>query len=922
MSEFIAEAQVLIRPDTSKFRAELEAQLLVATKGIVVPVSIAAAGESAQVSGALSAVATENRNVSTSAREAAVNTARESASLEVLGATSVKTAAAQRELAASMATSARRTAQAERGAASSALTFLGLRGATLAASGAFLAGAAGLLLFTKSIKEASDQTEQLNKSREVFGQFSKEVEDFAKTSAESFGESNAKALELVSTFGALLRPIGFTQEAAAKQSLALTKLGADLASFFNTDVAGALNALESGITGQVRPLRRFGVELSAARVNALALADSGKKVVSSLTDQEKVAARIKIIFRDSTIAQGDFSRTSQEFANQTRILTAEVSDLEGELGRLAIPALTTVLQIFTAEIKAANTLAGAVGDVAGAFSDLARSASRIPSGKLIPEVPKQEGGFGGFLRGLSGDIAGFEKTLSTLPGLFIQSTTPVQTESEKTAAAVRKIFDAASETDNIAKFDGQMNHLIETLRAGTPDQQKSADQLQKIKGAIDTLGNLPTPKVLEDIIDKFTRMGPAAQTAVPPVNALAQALSGLQAQAFAANSALLKLQNEGASPQAQIGNLQGQRKIQEDIIANLKSNGNQSGDATKINAARTQINTLNAQIKSLQSGIVSDQKAAAASAQAAADEAQKARDDQFQGLADLFGGRQQKIEDQIARAGIVGNIAKEQRLNKALIASLKKERAALIERLKTLNVSRAVRKAILDAINRAIEAAQQDTIRFQQEQQKNLSEFATPKIDLRIQIAQARDDVKAEIALRRQRLALINAEILKLARAGKKNTLAWLQLKVQQAEEKRAIRDLEKETKDKQGAQKSLFFTFLQTQQGFAANLLGNLIPGFATGGLVGGSAQPASAGDGLRQVAGGFEQPRGAVQGQAALASSRDRGVRPVQVDTTNALLRQILRSLQNLNGRASHPEARYQNRVAGSNMDTIGGV
>ncbi len=74
--------------------------------------------------------------------------------------------------------------------------------------------------------------------------------------------------------------------------------------------------------------------------------------------------------------------------------------------------------------------------------------------------------------------------------------------------------------------------------------------------------------------------------------------------------------------------------------------------------------------------------------------------------------------------------------------------------------------------------------------------------------------------------------------------------------------------------------------------------------------------------MAGGFEQPRGSAASNASIATSRDRGVRPVQVDTTNHLLRQILKSLQNLNGRTQHPEARHNRAVGSALLDTMGGV
>lgn len=411
----------------------------------------------------------------------------------------------------------------------------------------------------------------------------------------------------------------------------------------------------------------------------------------------------------------------------------------------------------------------------------------------------------------------------------------------------------------------------------------------------------------------------AALGAAGGVDTFSAALKGLNAASFSANSALLKLQNEGASPQAQISNLQQQRRIQEQRIAEIKRDGNQAGDATQINAAREEINRIQAQIDSLLAGIASDAKAAATSAERAAKDAQDARDKQFQAIADAFGGRQGNIENQIARAGIAGNIQKQINLTKALVASLKKERDALLDRLKTLKVSNEVRKRIMQAITAAIESARQDILRLNKEQADRLADFSTPAIDIRIRIAQARDNVAQEIRLRRQRLALITKELVKLKNAGKKNTLAWLELKAQQAEEAAAIRDLEKQTKDKNDATKSAFFTFLQSQQGFAANLLGNLIPGFATRGLVGGSSDAAASNLGLgrQNQGGGFEEPRGGVASQAALASSRERGVRPVQVDTTNSLLRQILAALQ---GRQSKPpEATFNYAAARASYDTM---
>ncbi len=208
------------------------------------------------------------------------------------------------------------------------------------ASGAFL-GAAGFTNVVKtSIGAASDLNEAITKSDVVFGANAKQVEHWSGTLASSFGLAKGEALGIASSFGALFVPMGLIGEKAAQQSEKLTQLGADLASFYNTDVTDALQAVQSGLVGQSRPLRRYGILLDAARVQQEALRQTGKKHASELTNQEKVLARINILYHDSAQAQGDFERTSGGLANQQRILKANLQNLEEALGEKLIPALS------------------------------------------------------------------------------------------------------------------------------------------------------------------------------------------------------------------------------------------------------------------------------------------------------------------------------------------------------------------------------------------------------------------------------------------------------------------------------------------------------------------------------------------------------------------------------------------------------
>lgn len=232
--------------------------------------------------------------------------------------------------------------QAGRGALTASVGFKGLGRSVAFASGAFLGGAGFIAAVKSSVNAASNLNEQLSKSGVVFGKSSASVEAWSKTTVKSMGLAEDQALETASSFGALLRPIGLTGSAAARQSTKLTKLGADLASFYNTSVQDALDAIRSGLVGEVEPLRRYGVLLSETRVQQEALKETGKAHATQLTVQEKLLARLTLIYKDTTQAQGDFVRTSGGLANQQRILSANIRQLQIGIGQALIPEVLKV----------------------------------------------------------------------------------------------------------------------------------------------------------------------------------------------------------------------------------------------------------------------------------------------------------------------------------------------------------------------------------------------------------------------------------------------------------------------------------------------------------------------------------------------------------------------------------------------------
>jgi tetratricopeptide (TPR) repeat protein len=211
---------------------------------------------------------------------------------------------------------------------------------TMAVAGTAAFGAVAASSF-KLVSMASNLEESQSKVNVVFGASAKVVNDFAETSARSFGITKQAALEATGTFGNLLQAFGTGKGQAAEMSTTLIGLAADLASFNNTGIEDAIQALRSGLSGETEPLKRFGVAINDVRLKeearTLGLYD-GK---GALDINAKTQAAYALILKDTSLAQGDFERTSGGFANQMRILKASLSDAATELGTVLLPYFKT-----------------------------------------------------------------------------------------------------------------------------------------------------------------------------------------------------------------------------------------------------------------------------------------------------------------------------------------------------------------------------------------------------------------------------------------------------------------------------------------------------------------------------------------------------------------------------------------------------
>ena len=226
----------------------------------------------------------------------------------------------------------------------------------------------------KAVQSASNLAESQSKVDVVFGDSAKSVQDFANTAAVSFGITRQAALEASGTYGNLFQAFGVGQDEASTMSTTLVALAADLASFNNTTVDDAILALRSGLSGETEPLKKYGVAINDVRLKEEARNMGLYSGTGALSVTAKTQAAYALILKDSTLAQGDFERTSGGLANQQRILKAQLSDVTAQIGSVMIPAfLGAVSFINETMIPAFSDFGTALqeGGLAGGFDFIA-----------------------------------------------------------------------------------------------------------------------------------------------------------------------------------------------------------------------------------------------------------------------------------------------------------------------------------------------------------------------------------------------------------------------------------------------------------------------------------------------------------------------------------------------------------------------
>lgn len=213
--------------------------------------------------------------------------------------------------------------------------------------------------FTKSCLDlGSDLLEVQNVVDTTFRTMNESVNSFALNSMQQFGLSETITKKYMGTLGSMSKSMGFSEAAAYDMAKAVTGLTGDVASFYNISSDEAFTKLKSIWTGETESLKEIGVLMTQTNLDQYALNNGFGKTTAKMTEQEKVMLRYQYTMSSLADASGDFAKTSESWANQTRILSLQFDALRATLGQGFINLFTPIIQIINKLLAKLQILAG------------------------------------------------------------------------------------------------------------------------------------------------------------------------------------------------------------------------------------------------------------------------------------------------------------------------------------------------------------------------------------------------------------------------------------------------------------------------------------------------------------------------------------------------------------------------------------
>tara|TARA_Y100001963_G_scaffold81529_1_gene113097 strand:+ start:1 stop:1959 length:1959 start_codon:yes stop_codon:yes gene_type:complete len=403
------------------------------------------------------------------------------------------------------------------------------------------------LLGAGAIKSASDFQEFQSKFNTIFSDIEQKANNTAQSLADSFGLSNSQALELLGNTGDLLTGFGFTQEEALKLSKQVNELSVDLASFtnFSGGASGASEALTKALLGERESIKSLGIAITEADLKRFA--EEQGLVFKELDRVTKAQLTFDLALRQSQNAVGDYARTQESFANQTRKLKSDIGDLAVQFGEILLPAAQKIIKIASDLAKKLSDITpearekivkfaliiGAGGPLLIAFGQMGKAINTL----IIPALIRMSAlcavnpyiALAGVLGGaLAIAITKARNRAFELNGELVKITTNAQ-----------ELSDEALE-DVISRFD-----LLSGSAMDLSNPNKGLENMQQ------NIRNLGIEKMLElrDAVKAIADLDPENFRASELLGMIVNALSNADTSAIKeVKDALVEVQKLGASP--------------------------------------------------------------------------------------------------------------------------------------------------------------------------------------------------------------------------------------------------------------------------------------------------------------------------------------------------------------------------------------
>ena len=369
---------------------------------------------------------------------------------------------------------------------------------TIGGFGSFKAAAAlaGTVVAGLSVKLYSDLVESTNAVQVVFGQTSERVLEFGRNAIDTAGLSRKAFQDFIPMVGALVQEFGRDLGDTTDLTLQLAQRAADMASVFNTSVADALSAVQQGLRGEERGMRRYAVDVTDATLKAYALTKGITSSVAAMDQQTKGALRLQLILDRTARYAGDFARTKHELANAMRRAKQEGIELATMFGGLFYKNVRGGTNILVDMLRTAREAAEGWERLGNAVKYV---RDNLPGGEggYKPEYGGQERGWWeGILPDLSGSMS---KTFSTELVLQFRGLREILK-----GTGLIEYFEELGETANRAAGSGRKFHRVYgEIRA----------EMEKFNDRINTMDLDPALNEIDEMRIHFKAFGNEVKSA-------------------------------------------------------------------------------------------------------------------------------------------------------------------------------------------------------------------------------------------------------------------------------------------------------------------------------------------------------------------------------------------------------------------------